>query len=168
MTGIHHLVSHFIESGHKKIAMISGKSETHTQRINSFKFNMQEFNIDLPPEEYLIEEVGGYEKDGYRAMQQLLELSDPPNAVFVDTDIKAKGAIKAAIDRGLKIPGDISIAGFDDIPDAANFNPPLTSIRVPYFDLGMEAVTMLQKIMNNNYPKKSKILQTELIIRNTS
>jgi DNA-binding transcriptional regulator YhcF (GntR family) len=167
LTGIHHLIANFAEAGHKKIAMISGKLKTHRQRINSFKFTMQEFNLELRPE-YMIEALGGYEENGYRAMEQLLDLPNPPTAVFVDTDIKAEGAIRAALDRGLKVPDDITIAGFDDIPDAAEFTPAITTIRVPYFELGMEAVKMLQEIMDNNYPQTSKILHTELIVRATT
>ena len=72
------------------------------------------------------------------------------------------------MDSGLKIPDDIAIAGFDDIPDAAAFNPAITTIRVPYFELGMEAVKMIQEIMNNNYPQTSKILHTKLIVRETT
>jgi Periplasmic binding protein-like domain/Bacterial regulatory proteins, gntR family len=166
-TGIRQLISHFIETGHKKIAMISGKADSHAQRINSFKFNMQEFKLDLPLE-YMIEELEGYEENGYKAMTKLLDLPNPPTAVFVDTDIKAEGAIKAVMDRGLKIPDDIAIAGFDDIPDAVDFDPPLTTIKVPYLKMGMEAVKMLQNIMNNKYPQKSKILHTELIVRKTT
>jgi DNA-binding transcriptional regulator YhcF (GntR family) len=167
LTGIHHLIANFAEAGHKKIAMISGKLDTHTQRINGFKFNMQEFNLELR-HEYMIEALGGYEANGYQAMEQLLNLQNPPTAVFVDTDIKAEGAIRAVLDRKLKIPDDIVIAGFDDIPDAAEFTPAITTIRVPYFELGLEAVKMIQEIMDNNYPQTSKIVHTELIVRDTT
>jgi DNA-binding LacI/PurR family transcriptional regulator len=167
LTGIHHLIANFTETGHKKIAMISGKLDSHRKRVNSFKFNMQEFNLELRSE-YMIEEPEGYEANGYRAMEQLLNLQNPPTAVFVDTDIKAEGAIRAALDRGLKIPDDIAIAGFDDIPDAAAFTPAITTIRVPYFELGLEAVKMIQEIMDGNYPQKSKIVHTELIVRDTT
>jgi DNA-binding LacI/PurR family transcriptional regulator/DNA-binding transcriptional regulator YhcF (GntR family) len=167
VTGIYQLMTHFVELGHEKIAMITGKHESHHHRIEGFKFSLNSFGLQLP-DEYFIQEPHGDVDDGYSAMQKLLALPDPPTAVFVDTDIKAEGAIKAVRDSGLNVPDDISIAGFDDIPDAAHFTPAITTIRAPYPELGIEAVKLLNKVVQSKQPVMGKVLPTELIIRETT
>ncbi|MCF6176773.1 MAG: GntR family transcriptional regulator [Victivallaceae bacterium] len=167
VTGIYQLMAHFIGFGHTKIALIVGKPKSQHHRIEAFKFSLNSFGIQLH-DEYLIQ--GDYltTTDGYQAMQILLALPNPPTAVFVSTDLKAEGAIKAVLDSGLRVPEDISIAGFDDIPGAYDFEPPLTTIRAPYSEMGAEAVKMLDKIIQDKRPQNCKVLQTKLIIRETT
>jgi len=101
----------------------------------------------------------------YDAMRKLLALKNPPTAVFVDTDIKAVGAIKAAKDAGLRVPEDISIAGFDDMPEAANLDPSLTSVKVPYYKMGKAAVKIFKESSGKNDKIESVALPSELVIR---
>lgn len=125
----------------------------------------KDLNIPCPPEYIELVEPGSKEA-GAKALSKLLKLGkNRPTAVFVDTDIKATGAIEAAVEAGLKVPEDISIAGFDDIPDAKSMRPALTTVKVPYYEMGVQAVKRLVSINGkSNYPP----METELIIRKST
>ena len=88
-----------------------------------------------------------------------------PDAVFVASDVVALGAIGAIREAGLRVPDDVSVVGFDDVPLAAYFDPPLTSIRVPAHDLGLAAGhALLDRIAGREVPDRT-LLPTELIVR---
>jgi LacI family transcriptional regulator len=109
------------------------------------------------------------EEKGYGEMLHLLDLPNPPTAVFAVSDKAAVGAYRAALDRGLSIPGDISIAGFDDIEIAQLLNPPLTTVQTPGEIMGQVAFERLLTLIddgeqNITLPIKWTI-PTKLIIR---
>ena len=97
-------------------------------------------------------------------MTRILERGRP-EAVFAASDVVALGAIGALREAGLRVPDDVSIVGFDDVPLAAYFDPPLTSIRVPAYDLGLAAGhALLDRIAGREVPSRT-LLPTELIVR---
>ncbi len=167
LSGIYELIAYLVRDlGHQHIGMISVNNSSHAARIAGFQIGLRSF--DLPfREKYLVRTITGTEEDGRKAMMQLLELKPRPTAVFVDTDIKAIGAIEAVKNAGLRVPEDISIAGFDDIPGADSISPPLTTVKVPYYRLGCEAAIMLQERQQRNQDISSRILHTSLVIRNS-
>jgi len=115
-------------------------------------------------DEDLIIEADFTEAGGYYAMQQLLTAR--PNAVFCASDMMAVGAMRAVSEAGLKIPGDIALIGFDDLPLAKRTDPQLTTVRQPIDQLGIEAVSILLDLINSGTePPRRVILDTELIIR---
>lgn len=165
LSGIYQLISYFEKSGHRKIALIAGSPKIHKGRIAGFRRGCETLDI-LCPSEYSKLVDSGTKKAGAEALLELLALGkDRPTAVFVDTDIKATGAIEAAIESGLRVPEDISIAGFDDIPDAKSMNPSLTTIKVPYYEMGVQAVKRLMSI-----PRTTNCItmKTELVIRKST
>jgi DNA-binding LacI/PurR family transcriptional regulator len=103
-------------------------------------------------------------------MQKLLFREERCTAVLTFDDLSAFGAIRAIEEKGLSVPEDISVVGFDDIPAAAYYNPPLTTVRQPTREMGIKATTLLLKLISgedkNNYPNPL-ILQPELILRNS-
>jgi LacI family transcriptional regulator len=111
--------------------------------------------------------VGDFtEQGGYFAMQKLLPLK--PQAVFVASDTMAVGAMRAIKDSGLKIPEDISIVGFDDMPVAASTDPPLTTIRQPIQRCGeIAAQTLIDMIDHSDNSPHHIILPTALVIRDS-
>ena len=125
LLGVYELMSYLINDlGHRKVALIGGdRLDYHGDRYAGYQIGLKTADID-ERKDYIIRGLRGSEEDGYSAMKQLLALPDPPTAVFADTDVKAGGAIKAAQDAGLRVPGDISVAGFDDKPGSEDFNPP--------------------------------------------
>jgi DNA-binding LacI/PurR family transcriptional regulator len=102
---------------------------------------------------------GGGRETGHRAAAQLLDRADRPTAILALYDVLALGALDAAAERGIQVPADLSIAGFDDIPEAALADPALTTIRQPHARKGAEAVRLLLDGADN------VLLPTELVVR---
>ena len=98
----------------------------------------------------------------------LLDCDDPPTALFSACDIMAYGAIKASRERGLRVPEDISIVGFDDIPLSKNMIPSLTTIRQPASEKGAKAVGALIDYLVDGKEMHSKVLDVELVVRNST
>ncbi|MDR0720250.1 MAG: LacI family transcriptional regulator [Treponema sp.] len=107
---------------------------------------------------------------GFNATKELLSLENRPDAIFAVSDLHAIGAIQAAKQMGFRIPEDISIMGFDDSDFSVMIDPPLTTIKVPYYEIGCAACSMLiQSIQNNdNIPLKNILMDTELIVRGST
>jgi len=157
---------HLIEKGHKKIAFISGGLEraSFLLRYEGFKKAMGFNNIPIC-EDYV--KIGGLEK-GYEFMQELLELETPPTAVFFANDLNALLGYKALNDKGLKIPNNISIVGFDDIAMAKYSDPPLTTIKVYKEEIGSIAVRKLLDDIRADNPSNiavTTIMPVKLIER---
>jgi LacI family transcriptional regulator len=117
-------------------------------------------------------EVGDWsELSGKRAMQRLLQVTPPPEAVFVASDSMAIGALKAIRAAGLKVPEDIALVGFDDIPLATAVEPPLTTVHQPIDQLGFLAASTLIDLLETASPEtggngaRHIVLQTELVVR---
>jgi DNA-binding transcriptional regulator YhcF (GntR family) len=166
MSGVYELMSYLVqECGHQKIAIIAGDSEIHKSRVAGFRIGCETLNTYCPPE-YIKLVSSGTREAGTEAMRELLDSeANRPTAVFVDTDIKAEGAIIAAEEAGLQVPEDISIAGFDDIPDAKYYRPALTTVKVPYYDMGVRAV---QSLMTSPRTEKNVTMKTELVVREST
>jgi len=153
------------ELGHRKIAYIGGgRIEYHSDRYAAYEIGLRAFNIAYN-ENFIIRSLLGSREDGYNAMKKFLSLPDPPTAVFADTDLKAYGAIDAIKDAGLNVPEDISVAGFDDIPGSDVFEPQLTTVKVPYYEIGEKAVKLLLTRVKENIDVKAEILKSSLVIR---
>jgi len=161
------MTEYLIKLGHINIGLISGPSEGSIRvqrRIDGFRDAMAEKRMEID-EKILIEHEPTL-SGGAAAMKKLLSSTAPPTAVFAASDTLAIGAMKAARDAGLKIPEDISIAGFDDIDTAEYCCPPLTTIRVPAYEMGLKAVDVLMNNVNNNNSELEHYhLNTKLIIR---
>jgi LacI family transcriptional regulator len=105
---------------------------------------------------------------GYEAAQELLDASTLPTAIFAASDALAVGAMRAAKERGLHIPGDIALVGYNDIDLAALVEPPLTTVAAPIRELGTTAMHMLrQLIARESLEARQVTLPTQLIIRRT-
>lgn len=161
---------HLIQLGHRRIGMITNASMEYTsarQRRQGFVQALKEAN--LPFDESLFREGDYTPASGFSAMNELLENRELPSAVFVASDVVAIGAIQAIKNHHLAIPQDISLIGFDDIPTAAYFDPPLTTIRLPAYKIGREAGEKLIQIIRGQEPQPlQNLLDTKLIIREST
>jgi LacI family transcriptional regulator len=102
-------------------------------------------------------------------MRRLLDLAKPPTAVFIGSDVVALGAIDAIHSRGLRIPDDISVIGFDDVSLGKYLRPPLTTVHLPAYDLGRKASEMVLQIIGGQpLATKQVRLPTELLIRHST
>lgn len=104
----------------------------------------------------------------YAAMQKIIRGGDLPDAFFVETDYMAMQAIAALHDAGLSVPDDVGIASMDDVADAAHFEPPLTTVRTPQYEIGLEAGRQLLAWMKDRTPLASKVLLSQLQVRKST
>lgn len=164
--GAYNAVSHLIRQGYSRIATIAG-TQLSTVGIDRKQGYIRALHDrDLPIDDDLIAEGDFSEEGGYQAMRDLL--SARPEAVFAASDTMAIGAIRAVRDAGLKIPDDIAVVGFDDLPVAKMTSPALTTIRQPINRLGSTAVeTLINMINNGSKPHNRIILSTELVVRDS-
>lgn len=163
-------VSHLTESGHQHIGMITNAPLSYTsaqQRRYGYERALQKAN--LPVNKQFIKEGNYTPASGFEAMKALLELTPRVTAVFVASDVVAMGAMLAIKEAGLTIPSDIALVGFDDIPLAEFFDPPLTTIRLPAFGLGWAGGERLIRIIQGEgLNDASLLLESKLITRQSS
>jgi LacI family transcriptional regulator len=149
--------------------MIAGVPGTPSNlRMVGYKQAFQEHNI--PVDEALIKNGYYAEKGGYEAMRELLAQPRRPRAVFAANDLMAMGAMLAIREAGLRIPQDIAIAGFDDIPAARLVNPPLTTINQFQENLGRKAAEMLFERISGSLPEEGRTVEApfELVLRESA
>ena len=108
------------------------------------------------------------QESGYKIAKKLLDRPDHPTAVFALNNRMALGLLDWAKDHDIQVPTEISVIGFDDIPVAQLSCPQLTTIRQPAVQMGVEAVNLLFRLMNNDKPPSRVVTATELIIRETT
>lgn len=164
--GAYEAVTYLIELGHRRIGFIAGTRATSSakERQDAYTDALAAAEIRLDPA--LIVPGNFDQPGGFQAAQTLLDLPQPPTAIFAANDVSALGAIEAIRSRNLHIPEDISIVGFDDIPRALYSYPPLTTVRQPLTDIGRLAARLLLKLIENpDQPRERIVLQTELVIR---
>ena len=133
-----------LEKGHRRIAMINAdqKYPAAVGRFRGYRQALEIFGIPVEPE--LVRTGGWWQDDGYEHALALLDLKPVPTAIFCVTDRIAMGVYDALKEKGLRIPNDISVVGFDNQELlAAHSRPPLTTIRIPYFEMGSWAVDQL-------------------------
>ena len=110
-----------------------------------------------------------YDESGYRATRRLLELDEPPTALFAASDLMAAGALRAAHDLGVAVPEDLAIVGFDDIALAALIQPPLTTVRQDMKAIGEAAAEALGEMIDDPEAAPERLLiPTQLIVRSSS
>ncbi len=111
--------------------------------------------------------VGGYQVDtAEEATRQMLELDDRPTAIFAANDVSAIAAMSVARSKGLVVPDDLSVIGFDNVPESALSEPPLTTIEQPIQQMGFEAVKILIRLIDGTEPVRDHtLLPTRLVVR---
>lgn len=162
-------VSHLIGLGHKRIGMISCNNRfvSTIQREAGYKKALEDAGIKFDP---LLIKYGDYGfKSGLRAAKQFISMPDRPSALFAISDIMAIGAIKELKENGLKVPDDTAVVGFDNISLASMYDPMLTTISQPKYDLGCMAMELLLKQTQGELKEPQDIfLEHELIIREST
>lgn len=157
-------VEHLIRLGHRRIGTITGRLDMSAgqARLEGYRQALEAHGIPVRPE--LITEGGFSEAGGRTAMMRLLPAR--PTAVFVASDMMAVGALTALREAGLRVPDDIAIVSFDDMPMAAMVEPPLTTVRQPVERLGTTAVEMLIGLLDGTITQPQHIvLPVQLTLR---
>lgn len=168
--GARSVVEHLIELGHRRIGMITNASLHYTsarQRCEGYRQALEE--ADLPVDETLIREGNYTPASGCVAMNELLAASPDITAVFVASDVVAMGALQSIKQAGLRVPDQMAVAGFDNIPLAQYFDPPLTTINLPAFELGWAAgERLIHLIQGEPLEQQEFFLDSNLIIRQST
>ena len=162
---------YLVRLGYKRIATITGPLNTTSaiDRRDGFLAGMRTLGIDVPAE--YVQEGDWSQWSGTQAMEHLLHATTIPDAVFVASDSMAVGALQAIRAAGLRVPEDIALVGFDDIPLASAVDPPLTTVRQPIHRLGYLAASNLISLLQTDPVEGQSVsahgivLPTELVVR---
>ncbi len=148
--GVHQAVKHLVDLGHKKVAHIYGGLylDIGKRRKEYFEDSMAKFGLEVKPE-YLVSGEFFSKEDGYNAMNHLLELKNPPTAVFCASDMIAIGAMQAIKEAGFSVPEDFSLVGFDGIDLGQLISPRLTTIRQDTYKMGQLSANQILQMIND-------------------
>lgn len=166
-SGVQAAIHHLIENGHRRIAHLHGFEHIYDGQIRheAWLSTLQSYGLEPGPSLN-----GSFALDGgYQAMLHLLDSQADFTAVFAGNDLMAQGAIRALYDRGLHVPDDISVVGFDDAPEAAYGIPRLTTVRQNFYQMGELAIEMLLEVIDKpTTPIHQRIMNPELIVREST
>ncbi len=165
--GVYGMVRHLLELGHRRIAIIQGTRGNHDaqHRLRGYRAALSEAGI--PPDPALEIEGNFTEAAGHAAVRRVLALEPRPTAIFASNDAMAIGALSALREAGLRVPRDLSVVGFDDIPIARYMDPPLTSVHVGISELGGRATERLLEVMEKTGKREPlrEVFHTTLVVR---
>jgi LacI family transcriptional regulator len=158
---------HLLDLGHRRIAFLSGplSLSSSLRSVEGYKSAMSAASIPIEEQIVILTDKTGI-RDGYQAMLDIIKIRPRPTAVATFSDLMAAGALEAARQSGLCIPGDISIVGYDDIPLCSLLTPPLTTIKQNKEDLGANAVELLlAEIHAKNHLHRQVLIPPSLVVR---
>jgi LacI family transcriptional regulator len=157
---------HLIGLGHRRIGAITGHRGwcASVDRLAGYHSALLAAGLPIVPA--YVREADFQIQEGYRAAHELLALPDPPTAIFAMSDPMAIGTMRAARERGLEVPADLSVVGFDDVQVAAVVTPPLTTISQPLEEMGRLAVALLYRQIDGQPLDATRVeLSTRLVVR---
>jgi LacI family transcriptional regulator len=166
--GGYNATEYLIKLGHTRIGFITGSMDLGCalDRLAGYRSALRTYHIPDSPE--LVYEGKFFQQDGYAGALTLLALPNPPTAIFASNDVMAMGVMDAVRNRNLRVPEDVSIIGFDDIPQASHIHPALTTINQPLEKMGRVAAQMLHDLLQNSGKVSDRIeLPTQLVVRDS-
>ncbi len=166
--GAYDATQYLIKLGHQRIGFITGLMGLNSgvDRLEGYRAALSDGGLPIHSE--LIAEGDFWERGGYTATQKLLDLPQPPTAIFASNDLSAFGAMEAIRQCGLRIPEDISVMGFDNVPQASIVHPKLTTMHQPLEQMGQVAVKMLLEHIGNPERAPYRVtLATQLVVRDS-
>ncbi|WP_223166823.1 LacI family DNA-binding transcriptional regulator [Nonomuraea sp. SYSU D8015] len=164
--GAYAMTSHLLSQGHRRIALVGAStpddlSTTKLDRVRGFERAHESFGVPYDPDLVIPAYFG--RADGYAATRRLIALGAEFTAVFAATDMVAIGVLAALREAGIRVPEDVSLAGYDDIPFAADLTPALTTVHVPTEELGRTAV----RLALNREERQHVVLGTHIVVRDS-
>nr|WP_245983933.1 LacI family DNA-binding transcriptional regulator [Streptomyces tateyamensis] len=160
---------HLLELGHRRIAVIAGPGRMMCSRarVDGYRAALETAGVPFDPA--LVREGDFHHEAGYAAGLELLRMPDRPTAVFTGNDLQALGLYEAARELGLRIPEQLSVVGFDDLPLARWVGPPLTTVRQPLTEMAEVATRMVLDLARGNRPGTLRVeLSTTLVERDST
>ena len=160
---------HLLSLGHRRIGFITGPKQLLCSRARLDGYRAALDAAGVPLGEALLQPGDFYTESGFAGAQRLLELPDPPTAVFAASDQMAFGVYEAVRRRGLRVPENVSVVGFDDLPESRWASPPLTTVRQPLVQMGSVAArTVLRMARGEQIDSPRVELATELVMRDST
>jgi LacI family transcriptional regulator len=159
---------HLTELGHRRIGIITGPTDVQCsqQRLDGYRAALGRAGIGL--DEALVRPGNFHADSGRRAAAELLDLADPPTAIFAESDLQARGVYDEVHERGLRIPGDLSVVGFDDVDACLWMTPRLTTVRQPLAQMAVLAVRNVLKSSDDSAEPLRLELSTSLVVREST
>jgi len=169
MTGARSAVQHLLDLGHRRIALIGGRADLESARLREVGYRAALQSAGIEPDPSLIL-TGDYRRaTAIAPALELLGLPDRPTAVFAANDLSALGVMEAARSLGLDVPRDLSVVGFDNIPESALSNPPLTTVSQPLQQMGATAIEMLVDLIQGRPAEVTHVrMPTQLVVRGST
>jgi LacI family transcriptional regulator len=167
--GSYLIARHLIELGHHNVGCITGYShlDASKDRLSGFKTAFEENGLEFRQE--LVVEGNYHIESGYKGAQKILDINPEVTAIYAFNDMMAYGVFEYLKDKGIKIPEQISVVGFDDIFFSKMLSVPLTTIELPIHQMGEKAVQLLiERISNKNLPWRCNIVEPKLVIREST
>jgi len=156
---------HLIDLGHRDIVHVAGPDNWFDARARVVGWRAELSEAGLPVPEVV---PGGRDaSQGYQAVQELLRRPTLPTAVFAANDLLALGVIRALHEANLRIPEDVAVVGYDDVPGSDYYHPPLTTVRQPFDDVGRQAIDVLVAAIDGESPAEI-LSRPELVVRESS
>jgi len=167
--GARSAMQHLADLGHRRIAFITGNEELGSARARHRAYDDAVAIHRLEKDAALVQTGDFSTRGGRDAMQRLLKLRQRPTAVFAANDLSAFGAISVLQSAGIRIPEDMSVVGFDDLPSASQLHPALTTVRQPISEMGRAAVnSLLGMVVGLEVATPQITLPTELMVRDST
>jgi LacI family transcriptional regulator len=160
---------HLLALGHRRIGFIAGPRQLlcSRARLDGYRAGLEAAGVPLDDD--LVRQGNFYHESGFEGATAMLRLRRPPSAVFASSDQMAFGVYEAVRRRGLRVPDDVSVVGFDDLPEARWSSPPLTTVRQPLAEMGLLAArTVLRLVQGEELESPRVELATELVVRDSS
>jgi LacI family transcriptional regulator len=160
---------HLLALGHRRIGMLGGRSDLQSAQLREQGYRAAHQDAGIPVDPELVQ-IGAYDPEiSVDAAHRLLAGPDRPTAVFAANDLSAIATMDVARELGLRVPQDLSVVGFDNVPESALCTPPLTTVDQSIRLMGLRAVEMLiQLIRGEDVPKTHVTLATKLVVRQTT
>lgn len=165
-SGARGAIEYLLSLGHRRIAALLGPADSPATRARLRGYRAALGEAGLPLDASLVRHGDWQAERAIAETSQLLALPEPPTAIFAGNDTQALGAYRALYERGLRVPEDVSVVGFDDLPYAALVTPALTTVRQPLLEMGRVATSMLLRLIAGDEVESLRVeLATPLIMR---
>ena len=167
--GAEAMMDHLLGLGHRRIAFINGVARRHLSQTREDVYLEKVSAAGIPKDPDLLITCGYRTGDAYAAARALLDLDEPPTAIWTVNDLLAVGALRAVHERGLRVPDDVAVAGFDDIDLAQQLYPPLTTVHMPALEMGARAAEVLfARLQDPNCNLMQELMPTSLVVRQST
>lgn len=163
------MMEHLLGLGHERIAFINGVARRQLSQAREDVYAGKLAEAGLPHDPELLRRCGYMVRDAYAEAQGLLALPDPPTAIWTVNDLLAIGALRAIHERGLRVPDDVALAGFDDIDLAQQLYPPLTTVHMPALEMGRRAAEFLfERMESPDLDPIQELMPMHLVVREST